>query len=108
MLQAALLAALVAAAAHGSTSTSAPASATDLCYEVQWDLANPNGPQRHIIQPVTAFPPQHAMVNRDICGVARSAGDPIPANGLWSKKGRNTPGGDCNNLSSGDLFYACA
>jgi len=56
--------------------------ATDLCYELAWDLASPQGPQTRIIRPVTAFPKEHVLVQRSVCGKQYSTGDRIPATGL--------------------------
>lgn len=42
----------------------------DLCYQISWDLANPNGPKRQLLQPVTAYPAQHAIVST-VCYVER-------------------------------------
>ncbi len=46
----------------------AASSYDDLCYQISWDLANPLGPKRKVLRPVTHFPPQHALVQNDICG----------------------------------------
>jgi hypothetical protein len=59
------------------------------------------------IQPITGMPATHPKVTQAICGETLSAGDPIPATGLWSKSGSTTAGAsDCNTVVSGELFYA--
>ena len=78
-----LLCLACAAAAQGG----AP-GATDLCYEVAWDLANAAGPQRRIIRPVTAFPAEHALVKDAVCGRQFAEGDRIPARGAHGGRGR--------------------
>ena len=46
---------------------------TELCYELNWDLAAPE-PKRALIRPVTAFPESSILVKEEICGQNFSAG----------------------------------
>eukprot|EP00730_Choanoeca_flexa_P004202 TRINITY_DN11628_c0_g1_i11.p1 TRINITY_DN11628_c0_g1~~TRINITY_DN11628_c0_g1_i11.p1 ORF type:complete len:1035 (+),score=91.97 TRINITY_DN11628_c0_g1_i11:1645-4749(+) len=93
-----------------------------LCYRLRWRLAEPVPPER-IIRPVTgksirckclfpissyrhaAFPKNHVLTNEIICGQSFSAGDPIPASGLWSNNGKRSSNG-CSEVSGGAMFYA--
>lgn len=54
--------------------------ATDLCYEVHWDLSAAQ-PKRAVVRPVTGFPTNHILVREGRCGRKYNAGDPIPRTG---------------------------
>ena len=49
------------------------ASAANLCYRVTWDMSSKPA-KTQLLRPVTAFPAQHVLANKTMCGVTRRAG----------------------------------
>lgn len=76
-------------------------SAADYCYEVRWQLSQPN-PKRQLMRPATRFPSSHSVVQHPVCGT-RAAGSTIPPVGQHSQSGG---AGGCQSLDAGALFYA--
>lgn len=94
-------AAAVAAVALLAASLGAALAQERLCYEIRWDLANPNGPSRQLLRPATTFPSQHAAVTTNVCA-DYEAGDEIPHEGRWTQDDEDS----CRDVSGGELFYA--
>ena len=58
------------------------------------------------VKPIAGMPATHPKVLETICGEQLEAGQRIPASALWSTSGRATSGGDCQEVASGEFFYA--
>lgn len=81
-------------------------TAQEYCYEIRYDLANPNGPSVQTLSPIDSFPEEHPLVQEDICGVPRSPGGNI-TDCEWSNSGSINPGDStCTALDGGACFYA--
>ena len=79
---------------------------TSYMYKFEYDLHLAT-PKSYAVSPIVGLPGTHPLVTNTICGVTRSAGDPIPASGKWSETGASGANdASCKTKTGGELFYA--
>lgn len=81
-------------------------AATELTYKIEWSHKSSSVPFAAAVEPIDGMPAAHPKVAGTICGESYAPGAPLPATSGWSTSGRMESGGDCRQVTSGEMFYA--
>ena len=84
------------------------ASATDLCYRINYNCDSniDNCANSLLVQPLAKINDGHELLTGTQCGTNYQENQLIPESGRWSQSGSSSNSGSCYNVDGGELMYA--